>query len=130
MKKVIILLIVLFALFACEKPKEEETVDSNKGTVTFWTTEYSIDTQNCHGWFLWVDGVNIGVIAKPYEISTADQIPTCDDMYFTRLFLDSGTHSYYMTLSIPIQPPPNYFVSQTYYFDIVAGGCTIVRCTQ
>ena len=131
----VILFAVIIALmfFSCEKieePIEEPIIDPNKGTVTFWTTEFSIETINCHGWILWVDGVKIGLIKKPYEIRTTDEIPVCGDTTFTNLFLMKGQHSYYMTLSIPAQPPPNYFVSQTYSFDIIAGGCTVVRVTQ
>jgi hypothetical protein len=125
MKKLTILIAVLL-LFSCEKPKDEPTIDPNKGTVTFWTTEPSIKTKQCEGWVLWVDGVKIGLIKKP-----SDQIPICGDMFFTKLLLTKGQHSYYMTLSIPVQlPPNNYFISQTYYFDIIARGCTVVRCTQ
>jgi len=129
MKKLTILIAVLL-LFSCEKPKEEPTIDPNKGKVTFWTTEFSIKTTNCNGWVLWVDDIEIGLIKKPYSVNTTDQIPNCYTMGFTNLILPKGRHYYYMTLSIPIQPPPNYFVSQTYYFDVIARGCTIVRCIQ
>jgi hypothetical protein len=124
MKKLTILIAILI-LFSCEKPREEPVIDPNKGTVTFWTTEDSGINSWHRGWLLWVDGTEIGVIAKP-----SDKIPVCGDMFFTKLFLIKGRHYYHMTLSIPIQPPPNYFVSTTYYFDVTARGCTVVRCTQ
>jgi len=134
MKKLTILIAILL-LFSCEKPKEEPTIDPNVGTVTFWTTEVSVNIMELPqfwriGWTLWVDNVEIGLIKKPYNISTTDDIPNCYTQGFTKLVLMKGRHNYYMTLSLPLQPPPNYIVSQTYYFDVTAGGCTVVRCTQ
>lgn len=130
MKRLIIVLTFFILLLSCEKQDDKPTDDPNKGTVTFWTTEESGVGATFRGWLLWVDGIEIGVIQKPYPINTTDQIPVCGDKRFTKLSLMKGRHSYYMTLFIPVQPPPNYFVSQTYYFDIIAGGCTVVRCKQ
>jgi len=126
--KRLLFIIAAVLLFSCEKPQEPIIVE--KTNVIFWTSEESITTPQCRGWYLWVDGVDLGVIPKPYAINTTDQIPTCGDKQFLNLTLSEGRHEYHMTLSIPAQPGQNYFVSQTYYFDVTAGGCTVVRCTQ
>jgi hypothetical protein len=131
MKKLTILIAVLL-LFSCEKPKDEPAVDPNKGTVTFWTTEESVEITRPQlwrvGWILWVDDIRIGVISKPYNVTSEDQAPNCYTKGFTKLVLMKGRHNYYMTLSEPQTQPPNYRVSQTYYFDVTARGCTVVRC--
>jgi hypothetical protein len=129
MKKLTILIAVLL-LLSCEKPKDEPTIDPNKGTVTFWTTETSKISANFEGWLLWVDDIKIGVIKKPYPINTTDLIPDCSDKDFTDLVLSKGRHKYYMTVYIPTQAPPNKFTSTTYFFDVIARGCTVVRCIQ
>ena len=117
---------LLALLFSCEKEKEVITT----GTVTFWTDEFSVVNSNMEGWLLWVDGIKIGAIKKPYEINRTNDIPACGDGQFTSLQLSEGQHSYYLTCYIPKQPFPNYFVGQTYYFDVQVGGCIIVRATQ
>ena len=118
----IIALLNLVILFSCQKYESSEA-DTNKGIVTFWTTENP-------GWVLWVDRVEIGEIKNPYPINTLDQIPVCGDIRFTSITLRRGKHSYYMVRSIPAQPPPNYFVSRTIEFNVTGGDCVIVRCTQ
>ena len=127
MKK-LLFIIAAVLLFSCEKP--QEPIEVEKTNVIFWTNEYSYDNADCMGWFLWIDGVKIGVIPRPYSINTTDQIPTCGNKQFLNLTLSEGRHYYYMTLFLPRQPWPNSFTSQTYYFDVSAGGCTVVRCTQ
>jgi hypothetical protein len=125
MKKVLFIAL-LALLFSCEKEKEVVTT----GTVTFWTDEFSVVNSNMEGWLLWVDGIEIGVIKKPYEINSTNDIPVCGDGRFTSLQLSEGQHSYYLTCYIPKQPFPNYFVGQTYNFDVQLGGCVIVEATQ
>lgn len=121
------LAVILFAFimallfFSCEKPIEEKPITT--GTVTFWTTENM-------GWVLSIDHNKVGQILKPYPINTLDKIPVCGDKRFTSIELTPGTHFYYLTLYIPVQPLPNYFKGQTYYFDVTLGGCTIVRAEQ
>jgi len=128
MKK-LLFIIVAIMLFSCEK-HEDPKPEGIKANVIFWTTEESATTPQWKGWYLWVDGVNLGVIPKPYTINRIDQIPTCGTKGFLNLTLTEGRHKYHMTLSIPAQPGQNYFVSQTHYFDVTAGGCTVVRCIQ
>ncbi len=126
-------LLILFAVLtfaSCEKQKEEIKADTDLGTVTFWTTEFSLDNSSVSGWLLWVDGVRIGTINKPYVINTTDDIPVCGDKRFTTQLLTPGKHSYHLTCFILTQAPPNYFVGQTYYFDVTTKGCVIIRATQ
>lgn len=127
MKKVIVLF--AFALFmSCEKPVE---IPITEGSVTFWTTEESGGTASGDtGWILWIDEKEIGPINKPYPINSIDKIPNCGDNRFTSILLREGTHSYKLRRFIPTQPPPNIFTGQIYYFDVMAGGCVIVRATQ
>lgn len=122
MKKLIFLITLFTILLACEKQEPEEKPITT-GTVTFWTTEPSF-------WKLIVDHNSIGIIGQPYPINRTDQIPVCGDDRFTKLSLSEGRHHYYMIAFLPQQPPPNYFVGQTYYFDVVAGECTVIRATQ
>jgi hypothetical protein len=125
MRKLLIIA-ALVLVFSCEKEKEIITT----GTATFWTDEFSVINSNMEGWLLWVDGRKIGVINKPYEINSKDDIPLCGDSRFTSLQLSEGQHSYYLTCYIPKQPFPNYFTGQKYYFDVQIGECIIVKATQ
>ena len=122
------MLLVLCLLFSCEKDILTET-DPNKGNVTFWTSEASGEVEILDyrdtGWVLFVDNVRIGSINKPYDIHKTSEIPVCGDNRFTNMTLEKGQHQYYMTRLIT---GLNYLVSQTYYFDIKAEGCVIVRC--
>jgi hypothetical protein len=117
----VILFAVIIALmfFSCEKIEEPITT----GNVTFWTNEIS-------GWQLYVDDVMIGPVRKPYPINRTDEIPVCGDGRFTNLQLRPGRHHYYISIYLPMQPPPNYFRGQTRFFDVTLGGCTIVRAEQ
>ena len=117
----VILFAVIMALlfFSCEKIEEPITT----GNVTFWTNEIS-------GWQLYVDDVMIGPVRKPYPINRTDEIPVCGDGRFTNLQLRPGRHHYYISIYLPMQPPPNYFRGQTRFFDVTLGGCTIVRAEQ
>jgi len=118
----VILFAVIMALlfFSCEKIEEEPITTGN---VTFWTNEIS-------GWQLYVDDVMVGPVRKPYPINRTDEIPVCGDGRFTNLQLRPGRHHYYISIYLPMQPPPNYFRGQTRFFDVTLGGCTIVRAEQ
>ena len=120
MKK-LLFIIAAVLLFSCEKEPYQEPIDPNKGNVTLWTTENS-------GWMLVIDDAEAIPIVQPYPINTTDKIPVCGDERFTNVSLMKGRHKYrlsYLTLQ-----PYNYIIGQTYYFDVTAGGCTVVRCTQ
>ncbi|MEJ1730296.1 hypothetical protein SMA90_28620, partial [Escherichia coli] len=93
------------------------------GNVTFWTNEIS-------GWQLYVDDVMIGPVRKPYPINRTDEIPVCGDGRFTNLQLRPGRHHYYISIYLPMQPPPNYFRGQTRFFDVTLGGCVVLRAEQ
>ena len=125
--KRLLFIIAAVLLFSCEKEPYQEPIDPNKGNVTFWTTEDSNSSAYHVGWVLYVDDVKIGLIAKPYEIDHINKIPVCGDERFTNLSLMKGRHKYYMTFTAN---PSTYLVSRTFYFDVTAGGCTVVRCTQ
>ena len=114
----VILFAVIIALmfFSCEKIEEPITT----GNVTFWTNEIS-------GWQLYVDDVMIGPVRKPYPINRTDEIPVCGDGRFTNLQLRPGRHYYYISIYLPMQPPPNYFQGQTRFFDVTLGGCVVLR---
>ena len=114
----VILFAVIIALlfFSCEKIEEPITT----GNVTFWTNEIS-------GWQLYVDDVMIGPVRKPYPINRTDEIPVCGDGRFTNLQLRPGRHHYYISIYLPMQPPPNYFRGQTRFFDVTLGGCVVQR---
>ena len=114
----VILFAVIIALlfFSCEKIEEPITT----GNVTFWTNEIS-------GWQLYVDDVMIGPVRKPYPINRTDEIPVCGDGRFTNLQLRPGRHHYYISIYLPMQPPPNYFRGQTRFFDVTLGGCVVLR---
>jgi hypothetical protein len=118
----VILFAVIIALlfFSCEKIEDDPITTGN---VTFWTNEIS-------GWQLYVDDVMIGPVRKPYPINRTDEIPVCGDGRFTNLQLRPGRHHYYISIYLPMQPPPNYFRGQTRFFDVTLGGCTIVRAEQ
>ena len=117
----VILFAVIMALqfFSCEKIEEPITT----GNVTFWTNEIS-------GWQLYVDDVMIGPVRKPYPINRTDEIPVCGDGRFTNLQLRPGRHHYYISIYLPMQPPPNYFRGQTRFFDVTLGGCVVLRAEQ
>ena len=117
----VILFAVIIALmfFSCEKIEEPITT----GNVTFWTNEIS-------GWQLYVDDVMIGPVRKPYPINRTDEIPVCGDGRFTNLQLRPGRHHYYISIYLPMQPPPNYFRGQTRFFDVTLGGCVVLRAEQ
>ena len=117
----VILFAVIIALlfFSCEKIEEPITT----GNVTFWTNEIS-------GWQLYVDDVMIGPVRKPYPINRTDEIPVCGDGRFTNLQLRPGRHYYYISIYLPMQPPPNYFRGQTRFFDVTLGGCVVLRAEQ
>ena len=117
----VILFAVIIALlfFSCEKIEEPITT----GNVTFWTNEIS-------GWQLYVDDVIIGPVRKPYPINRTDEIPVCGDGRFTNLQLRPGRHHYYISIYLPMQPPPNYFRGQTRFFDVTLGGCVVLRAEQ
>ena len=117
----VILFAVIIALlfFSCEKIEEPITT----GNVTFWTNEIS-------GWQLYVDDVMIGPVRKPYPINRTDEIPVCVDGRFTNLQLRPGRHHYYISIYLPMQPPPNYFRGQTRFFDVTLGGCVVLRAEQ
>lgn len=112
--------IIALLFFSCEKIEEEPITTGN---VTFWTNEIS-------GWQLYVDDVMVGPVRKPYPINRTDEIPVCGDGRFTNLQLRPGRHHYYISIYLPMQPPPNYFRGQTRFFDVTLGGCTIVRAEQ
>lgn len=120
------LAVILFAFimallfFSCEKIEEEPITTGN---VTFWTNEIS-------GWQLYVDDVMIGPVRKPYPINRTDEIPVCGDGRFTNLQLRPGRHHYYISIYLPMQPPPNYFRGQTRFFDVTLGGCVVLRAEQ
>jgi len=118
----VILFAVIMALlfFSCEKIEEEPITTGN---VTFWTNEIS-------GWQLYVDDVMIGPVRKPYPINRTDEIPVCGDGRFTNLQLRPGRHHYYISIYLPMQPPPNYFRGQTRFFDVTLGGCVVLRAEQ
>ena len=118
----VILFAVIIALlfFSCEKIEDDPITTGN---VTFWTNEIS-------GWQLYVDDVMVGPVRKPYPINRTDEIPVCGDGRFTNLQLRPGRHHYYISIYLPMQPPPNYFRGQTRFFDVTLGGCTIVRAEQ
>jgi len=118
----VILFAVIIALlfFSCEKIEEEPITTGN---VTFWTNEIS-------GWQLYVDDVMIGPVRKPYPINRTDEIPVCGDGRFTNLQLRPGRHHYYISIYLPMQPPPNYFRGQTRFFDVTLGGCVVLRAEQ
>ena len=115
----VILFAVIIALlfFSCEKIEDDPITTGN---VTFWTNEIS-------GWQLYVDDVMIGPVRKPYPINRTDEIPVCGDGRFTNLLLKPGRHHYYISVYLPIQPPPNYFQGQTRFFDVTLGGCVVQR---
>ena len=115
----VILFAVIIALlfFSCEKIEDDPITTGN---VTFWTTEIS-------GWQLYVDDVMIGPVRKPYPINRTDEIPVCGDGRFTNLQLRPGRHHYYISVYLPIHPPPNYFQGQTRFFDVTLGGCVVLR---
>ena len=115
----VILFAVIIALlfFSCEKIEDDPITTGN---VTFWTNEIS-------GWQLYVDDVMIGPVRKPYPINRTDEIPVCGDGRFTNLQLRPGRHHYYISIYLPIQPPPNYFQGQTRFFDVTLGGCVVLR---
>ena len=119
------LAVILFAViiellfFSCEKIEEPITT----GNVTFWTNEIS-------GWQLYVDDVMIGPVQKLYPINRTDEIPVCGDIRFTNLQLRPGRHHYYISIYLPMQPPPNYFRGQTRFFDVTLGGCVVLRAEQ
>ena len=115
----VILFAVIIALlfFSCEKIEDDPITTGN---VTFWTNEIS-------GWQLYVDDVMIGPVRKPYPINRTDEIPVCGDGRFTNLQLRPGRHHYYISVYLPIQPPPNYFQGQTRFFDVTLGGCVVQR---
>jgi len=117
----VILFAVIMALlfFSCEKIEEPITT----GNVTFWTNEIS-------GWQLYVDDVMIGPVRKPYPINRTDEIPVCGDGRFTNLQLRPGRHHYYISIYLPMQPPPNYFRGQTRFFDVTLGDCVVLRAEQ
>mgnify|MGYP003431170364 FL=1 len=125
----VILFAVIIALlfFSCEKIEEEPITTGN---VTFWTTEDSGSTYWDTGWILYVDDVKYGTIKTPYNIGTIDKIPLCGDTRFTNISLRPGNHYYYLTRSLPLQPPPNYFRGQTRFFDVTLGGCVVLRAEQ
>lgn len=108
--------IIALLFFSCEKIEEPITT----GNVTFWTNEIS-------GWQLYVDDVMIGPVRKPYPINRTDEIPVCGDGRFTNLQLRPGRHHYYISIYLPMQPPPNYFRGQTRFFDVTLGGCVVLR---
>ena len=118
----VILFAVIIALlfFSCEKIEEEPITTGN---VTFWTNEIS-------GWQLYVDDVMIGPVRKPYPINRTDEIPVWGDGRFTNLQLRPGRHHYYISIYLPMQPPPNYFRGQTRFFDVTLGGCVVLRAEQ
>ena len=111
--------IIALLFFSCEKIEEPITT----GNVTFWTNEIS-------GWQLYVDDVMIGPVRKPYPINRTDEIPVCGDGRFTNLQLRPGRHHYYISIYLPMQPPPNYFRGQTRFFDVTLGGCVVLRAEQ
>ena len=115
----VILFAVIIALlfFSCEKIEDDPITTGN---VTFWTNEIS-------GWQLYVDDVMIGPVRKPYPINRTDEIPVCGDGRFTNLQLKPGRHHYYISIYLPMQPPPNYFRGQTRFFDVTLGGCVVLR---
>ena len=115
----VILFAVIIALlfFSCEKIEDDPITTGN---VTFWTNEIS-------GWQLYVDDVMIGPVRKPYPINRTDEIPVCGDGRFTNLQLRPGRHHYYISIYLPMQPPPNYFRGQTRFFDVTLGGCVVQR---
>ena len=112
--------IIALLFFSCEKIEEEPITTGN---VTFWTNEIS-------GWQLYVDDVMIGPVRKPYPINRTDEIPVCGDGRFTNLQLRPGRHHYYISIYLPMQPPPNYFRGQTRFFDVTLGGCVVLRAEQ
>ena len=118
----VILFAVIIALlfFSCEKIEDDPITTGN---VTFWTNEIS-------GWQLYVDDVMIGPVRKPYPINRTDEIPVCGDGRFTNLQLRPGRHYYYISIYLPMQPPPNYFRGQTRFFDVTLGGCVVLRAEQ
>ena len=118
----VILFAVIIALlfFSCEKIEDDPITTGN---VTFWTNEIS-------GWQLYVDDVMIGPVRKPYPINRTDEIPVCGDGRFTNLQLRPGRHHYYISIYLPMQPPPNYFRGQTRFFDVTLGGCVVLRAKQ
>ena len=115
----VILFAVIIALlfFSCEKIEDDPITTGN---VTFWTNEIS-------GWQLYVDDVMIGPVRKPYPINRTDEIPVCGDGRFTNLQLRPGRHHYYISVYLPMHPPPNYFQGQTRFFDVTLGGCVVLR---
>ena len=118
----VILFAVIIALlfFSCEKIGEPIEEPITTGNVTFWTNEYD-------GWQLYVDDVMVGPVRKPYPIGSTDEIPVCGDGRFTNLQLKPGRHHYYISVYLPIHPPPNYFQGQTRFFDVTLGGCVVLR---
>ena len=118
----VILFAVIIALlfFSCEKIEDDPITTGN---VTFWTNEIS-------GWQLYVDDVMIGPVRKPYPINRTDEIPVCGDGRFTNLQLKPGRHHYYISIYLPMQPPPNYFRGQTRFFYVTLGGCVVLRAEQ
>ena len=118
----VILFAVIIALlfFSCEKIEDDPITTGN---VTFWTNEIS-------GWQLYVDDVMIGPVRKPYPINRTDEIPVCGDGRFTNLQLRPGRHHYYISIYLPMQPPPSYFRGQTRFFDVTLGGCVVLRAEQ
>lgn len=128
----VILFAVIIALlfFSCEKIEEPIEEPITTGNVTFWTTEDSGSTYWDTGWILYVDDVKYGTIKTPYNIGTIDKIPLCGDTRFTNISLRPGNHYYYLTRSLPLQPPPNYFRGQTRFFDVTLGGCVVLRAEQ
>ena len=119
--KRLLFIIAAVLLFSCEKEPYQEPIDPNKGTVTFWTTENS-------GWRLVIDDAESIPILQPYPINTTDKIPVCGDKRFTNVSLMKGQHKYRLTY-LTLQPY-NYIIGRTFYFDVTAGGCTVVRCIQ
>ena len=112
--------IIALLFFSCEKIEDDPITTGN---VTFWTNEIS-------GWQLYVDDVMIGPVRKPYPINRTDEIPVCGNGRFTNLQLRPGRHHYYISIYLPMQPPPNYFRGQTRFFDVTLGGCVVLRAEQ
>ena len=115
--------IIALLFFSCEKIEEPIEEPITTGNVTFWTNEHD-------GWQLYVDDVMVGPVRKPYPINRTDEIPVCGDGRFTNLQLRPGQHHYYISISLPIQPPPNYFQGQTRFFYVTLGGCVVLRAEQ
>lgn len=79
MKKIIIVLLVLFSL-SCSKEEDNGNVNQPTGKVTFYTT-------STYNWSLIVDGKEYG------QIKYASQMPVCGDPNFQNLSLKAGQHT-------------------------------------